>query len=294
MYRCLYPAHGTQGFDTVPPDYRELFLRLMNDAGRDPDRIRDALLTLFSEEGRVPVMRSSTSDLQGSFACRPYENHPGKRHGRFSLQIPVSCVPGQVEALAQEMKGFLIEIGNEYTNLNAGVTMDAFPLNYDPNMLYFGNTQSAELDGSHRFAACRPIEWYPTYFLNGAHWFNLISPLAAAHLPELTPGAREKIKIQALANGPWSVALDTEIRSTDISDLVPVKRLLYPSLSPGGLKISLDLLLNCDTWSPMLKPRMYWERIPLFPEELTVTEQEVVFCRPVIEEHRRASSCQIR
>lgn len=65
------------------------------------------------------------------------------------------------------------------------------------------------------------------------------------------------------------------ITQCDVPDLAPAKRFLYPALFPGHQALEKAYLEDPKIGVLWAKPRMLWERMPLFDEEVTETETSV-------------------
>ena len=76
-----------------------------------------------------------------------------------------------------------------------------------------------------------------------------------------------------LRNGSIIVSLKKPIVKTDVEDLANIRRLLYPALYPSGICVRLEGL--CDKEHPVLL-RRFWERIPIWPEEITIRDNLVI------------------
>lgn len=91
------------------------------------------------------------------------------------------------------------------------------------------------------------------------------------------PNQYPALNIQYRRDGVLSVQNNAPITECDIADLVPMKQMLYPILYPGSMKFQKDALRDrklCVYWQ---KPMMYWEVLPLFENEVSENENEVIF-----------------
>lgn len=78
-------------------------------------------------------------------------------------------------------------------------------------------------------------------------------------------------------NGAMSVKLKKGIDQVDVEDLRPVRKLLYDALYPGHSQILLKNLLDIEAYGCFAKIRQEWECIPIFPEEIIVDTERILF-----------------
>lgn len=231
--------------------------------------------SFFREQGRTCLSPAPFPELEGYVVGRPYLNNSALFHGSVSVMVSLYSAGENAVKIADEMTCFLIEQGEIYQNINGhiGVT----PLDSSAHMCYFGH--DVYMDGTHKRAGVEPQEWYPYYYLRAAEWFNIISPLAKNNIPGLAHENTQypSLKLQTLKNGAVVVRVDALPDQVDVSDLLPVKRLLYDGLYPGMRELSKEVCLDPEYIAPVAKVRMQWECIPILDDEIVVTSNSIVF-----------------
>ena len=145
-------------------------------------------------------------------------------------------------------------------------------------MRYFGH--GTEHDGSHEDVGFLPKEWYPTYYLPGVEWFNILSPLVQRHIPEVNTGsvAKQDAHIEKLSGGGLLITSPQSIDAYDIPDARKLKRIVYSALNPGGAYYSIrrKLLVDDDEWMFEGLPRHDWAIVPVFEEEVSIVGTDLV------------------
>jgi hypothetical protein len=149
-------------------------------------------------------------------------------------------------------------------------------------MKYFG--MDPVTDDSHLDAGVSEQEWYSTYYLCGIEWANIISPLAAQHIPNLLEDASTvpNVCVKQMENGSFFLRSSKPIDQVDVSDLLPMKRLVYPALYPDGSIIPIrHLVLSEKTvFSDFFLgtcPRSNWAIIPMLENEIETVYTDLVF-----------------
>lgn len=157
------------------------------------------------------------------------------------------------------------------------VTPIDYPSKCSGHMKYFGDESPLQLGPVPN--GYFPIEWYPYYYICGAEWFNVISPLAQAHLPMLFNDAENipEILVKKHSNGSVNLKLQMDPDLVDVSDLRKMRDLLYNGLYPGMKRMVKKYFLDPQRTGLLSKPRMKWEILPIHEEEIIETEDEILF-----------------
>ena len=274
--------HAT--FHIAPLDYQRYFLEHFSDPNIEPEVLKKELLALFHAPGRRwRGCGELCSEYGGFFISFPYDNFPDKYRGTFRCSVNAGCIQIGADAFAEELVELVTDFSRRYHNLNAYVRCDSCS-GETSHRRYFANRVDAERTGAHLRANCSAAEFYPSYFLEGVEWFNLIGPRAAHHLPDLAAKDSPEMQIQRLPWGSWCARAKTGILNVDVTDLIPIKRVLYPALYPGHHTFGREIQMDPKIFTTGQKLRSMWEQVPVFPEELTVTDTEIIFCHPVMED----------
>ena len=146
-------------------------------------------------------------------------------------------------------------------------------------MRYFGNNLIE--DNSYEDAQCSPKEWFPTYYLCGVEWFNILSPQAKYHIREMASHQnRTDIYIHMHDSGSLLVKSTKPITQYSYDDACEIKRIVLPALFPGKNAIPLRAIYP---WSGSQRvyawcPRNDWAIVPVVQTELKIIGTDIVFC----------------
>lgn len=239
---------------------------------------KEAVLSFFNEPKRKCYMTASFPDFQGGATCFQHSGNPNLFHGTLCVTISVYCLGQNISGVAERMSRFLIQQAEIYRNLNGNVTVTPTSIieHCCGHMNYFGHDVS--IDNSHLDAEVEPQEWYPHYYICGAEWFNLISPLARERVPLLMQKSLQYPSLQCreLQNKGIIIQVNLSPEQMDVDDLRPVKHLLYEGLYPGMHRIPKDEFLDAENLVYFGKPRRFWECVPVFDDEVIVTDEDII------------------
>lgn len=274
-----YPSFGSQRGSLPSKDYWEFYHRQLRKREENVLNWKDTVLSFFNEPNRILYREKTHLDLQGIAVRIPYHADSDSFYGQIKVSISVHCLGDKIHAVSSEMARFLSEQAKMLANINGriAITPIAFPSKCSGHMFYFGNNiQENESSLPKDFF---PLEWFPHYYICGAEWYNVISPLAQMHRPGLWEDAKRYsgILTQRHPNGSMTAAVDKQPNCLDIADLAPIKQLLYECLYPGMSRMPKRAFLDPDNTVYIAKPRMRWECVPVFENEILQTEKDIIF-----------------
>lgn len=274
-----YLSFGSQGRTLPSKDYLEFYRRQLRERAENELNWRDTILSFFNEPNRILYWEKTHLDLQGTAVRIPYHANSDSFYGKIRLSISVHCLGDKLNTISSEMARFLSEQAKMFANINGrvAVTPIAFPSNCSGHMHYFGN--NIQENESSLPKDLFPIEWFPHYYICGAEWYNVISPLAQTHRPGLWEDAKRYsgILTQQHPNGSITIAVDKQPDYIDVADLAPIKHILYECLYPGMSRMPKQAFLDPDNTAYISKPRMRWECVPVFEDEILQTENDIIF-----------------
>ena len=269
-------SHGIFGFSPgVSADFADYWNTLFPDGKPEPELLKQNILRIFREEGRKYLGGYYSSDASALVNILPYQQKKDCYYGTVRIKISSFCLNGQQNEMAEALAEFAVFLSKNYHNLNAHVLLCPDTAGITPYKTLFGGGDYT--DGSHEDANCTRREWYPTYYLSGAEWFNIVSPLAQQHIPcsAEDSGARG-INVKNAAEGPLIVKSSKTILDFGISDALEMKKWLYPALYPGMSSVLLRMLFR-DSKADIHYPRNDWRIVPVFEDEINVMNEYLVF-----------------
>lgn len=275
----LFPSPEMQKDTMLSDDYLAFYLRQLEKRKNNELSWKDTILSFFNEPHRIPYGAVTHLDVQGRAVKMPYHFNSSLFYGTIELAISVHSLGEGIRSISKEMVRFLSERAKELANINGrvAITPFTFPSKCSGHMHYFGN--NIQVNESNLPAKFFPVEWFPHYYICGAEWYNVISPLAQTHQPRLMENAGQCSGIVAkqYPNGSIAISVDKQPDCLDIADLVSVKHILYECLYPGMSRMSKQDFLNPNNTGYISKPRMRWECVPIFETEIFETEDDIVF-----------------
>lgn len=277
--KLFFDTNASREGMCVSADYIEVFKRYFSDV-ETPEQYKSALSSIFNESGRKKTALWRCCDISGLFYTCPYTNYPNSYRGEYDLKVALPCLGDNAVSFSEKLVEILVGIASCFSNVSGRITLSPLqrPGRCSGHMKYFG-AQIIPKDTSHRKEGYFDIEWNPYYYVCGAEWFNIISPLQLTHIPNIVKdtAALSDVFVQATSNGNVIVRSNKDILKTDIADFKKVKSVLYNALYPGYSKIRLSDLLNFKSFYSMTKPRIEWEYIPIFTDEIEVDDMYVIF-----------------
>lgn len=260
-------------------DYYEFYETQFLDVPESPSVWKEKILAFFNEKGRVCFSPIASTDIHAFASACPYYSKPNLFYGSIRFCVFLYCVSSNISSATLNMMSFLNKASISSVNINACISLSPIlsPSPCSPHMTYFGG--NVLQDGTHIAAGVMATEWYKSYYLQGAEWYNIVSPLVQHHVPNLSNDISNHLNLayEKLDTGGIAVWIKKDIHSTDIDDLIPMKQLLYPALYPGMMRISKQYILSRGDTGLITKPRRRWELIPIFEDEIIVTDNNIIF-----------------
>lgn len=242
----------------------------------DSMREKQNYLRIFQEKGKHLISAYTLPDVQASLFFTPYQKIPNFFYGSFAIRISSFCLGNAVIDMAETFELFAKQLSEKYIKLNARVMLQPPTLYPSPYMHYFGT--DGKTDGSHIKYSCTEHEWYSRYYIPGAEWCNILSPLARKHLPDVHYS--EAVQTHELSGGGLMVKSNRPILQYDVPDAMEVKRFLYPALYPGRSAIPLSVFRNKIQKESMSNfPRSNWAVVPMFENEIEIVSTYLVFSK---------------
>ena len=235
---------------------------------------------LFAEERHTPTDLFFGCDFMGRFHSSPYEQHPGMYYGHIFISFHSVCISKCFDEITEAFVCFAKHIAQEFVQLNTHIMLQPslFLPGESPYMKYFG--RNIFHDNSHEDAQCSIKEWYPTYYLCGVEWLNILSPLARQHIKEpFATGSAKDFIVEQLSNDCLLVQSAKNIAEYDVTDAIALKRILLPALYPGRTSMTLRALYPYAGEKRIYgwMPRSNWEIVPVEPDELEIFYKELLF-----------------
>jgi hypothetical protein len=263
-------------------DYPAFFDAKLPVIRQEDSTIVDNIAEIFSEKGRKLMSFHRESDLNGHVTAYPYQEHPGLYYGSVSISFSAFCLDTSLDQIAHALVRFACSLSEMYGKLNAHVCLQPKTFSgYDkasPYMRYFG--KHLQGDGSCESAQCHPEEWYPTYYLCGVEWMNILSPLTKQHLAEhRVQSGGAGVSVQALRSGGLQVMSTKPITAYEIEDALTLKQIVLPALYPGKGSVPLrgiypgEGCFRVYDWCP----RNDWAIVPIEKTEVEIVGPNIVF-----------------
>ena len=270
-------SHVTRSY--ISEDYFPFYQEKVEALNNGKTDWKGMIQSFFDEPGRICVAHARLMDLQGIIVRIPYEKSPEIFRGQIHCYIHIYCLEDSIPFFVREFRDFLRKQALKLTNINGrvAVTPISFPDKCSGHMYYFNG--NVTMDGSHIIQNCSPNEWYPYYYLCGAEWFNVISPLTQTHLlnKDRKNDNVDDLIVEKLPNGCMTVQVGERPDMIDVKDLSHVKEFLYDALYPGMERILKDIFLNRRYTGATTKPRKDWVCVPVFEHEIIITDNEIIF-----------------
>lgn len=236
------------------------------------------MLNIFYAPGKKKISLWRNHDASAFFVSHRYSEDCNMYRGSFIFRIALLCL-NYASELSGQLINMAVQASSISPNINARIALSPIssPSPCSAHMMYFGG--KVEGDGSHITAGIREQEWYPYYYIQGAEWFNLLSPLVSSRLPALVSEAQKNNHIitAIYPNGVISLRSTKEIDQIDVRDLRDLRTLLYPVLYPGNSKIKFEHLNDPNAFGYLAKPRQQWEYLPILDDEITFDNHAVYF-----------------
>ena len=264
---------------TTSIDYIDFWGNTFPNGSYENDELIRKINRLFCEESRFYIGQAYVPDVESILVANTYEHKKHLYYASFSFDIRKLCIEDKLDSYANFFVEFLKYLSSKYINVNGRVMLQ--PINFlsdSPHIRYF--SKNPVTDGSHLDAGYTEKEWYRVYYIRGAEWCNVISPLALNHISkhEIQINPSSEIKVENLSGAGLLVSSSKPILSVDVEDLRPIKHFLYDALYPGSLSISIrDMFRTASKGSYSLCPRNLWEIVPMMEGEIEILSTYLIY-----------------
>ena len=254
MYDPVYTLGLAPG--DASADYPAYSQRELEPCKNDTVMLREAVMRIFSEEGRINKNLFSQHDVEGAFFAYHMEEQAELFSGEFKLHISCFSLGDELDNMAAELYKFGQLVALDFTNVNMVIGIMQTDSDWDR---YFGTLNTDEADDETGFMMrCRAEFMY----LHKVGWANIISPTVSRLLPD-----ESKALFNTLENGAVCARLGCTASETTLSGLKRLKSALYPAMLPSVSEFDLDY--------PYL--RSHWENIAVLDDELHVQNDQIIF-----------------
>ena len=258
--RLLYDPVYTLGLapGDASADYPAYSQRELEPCKNDTAMLREAVMRIFSEEGRINKNLFSQHDVEGAFFAYHMEEQAELFSGEFKLHISCFSLGEELDNMAAELYKFGQLVALDFTNVNMVIGIMQTDSDWDR---YFGTLNTDEADDETGFMMrCRAEFMY----LHKVGWANIISPTVSRLLPD-----ESKALFNTLENGAVCARLGCTASETTLKALKRLKTELYPALLPGWAEFELDCL----------RIRPYWENVVVLDSELCFENGNMVLAQ---------------
>lgn len=248
--KLLYDPVYTLGLapGDASADYPAYSQRELEPYKNDPATLREAVIRLFSEEGRVNKNLFSQHDVEGAFFAYHMEKQEELFSGEFKLHISCFSLGDELDNMADELYKFGRLLALDFTNVNMAIGITQTDFDWDR---CFGTLNTDEADDETGFKMrCRAEFMY----LHKVGWANIISPTVSRLLSD-----ESKALFNTLENGAVCARLGCSASETTLKALKQLKAVVYPAMLPGWFEFELDCL----------HIRPYWENVVVLDNELS-------------------------
>ena len=217
---------------------------------------------------RVPPYESFyRDDILVYYCCMPIDETNGAKFcGDVLFQVAAYVVDNEINAWAEWLKQLAIEMQAMIGNINIHIMLNS---GREPYSRYYGSynsTLAARTDQLERYSQM--------IYLTEIGWTNILCN--ATRNLGVCPGPNSELCVVELESGGLLVGSPKSLIDTGISVMKKIKTILYQAILPR------KRLHQCQG----LIIRPLWEVVPVFDDEITITEQSIVF------EHHGDINCE--
>lgn len=242
----------------------------------EKEQIIPLICQVFREEGKMYRTLHRWSDLSGGFRAQAHTKNPERFFGAANISFSAFCLGTSVQETAEHFSRLAEEMASEFVHLNVHIALQPAGSDiYDwksPYMKYFG--KALKMDSLQKAMGIPCVEWYPTYFLCGVEWYNLLSPLTAGHISGCNGGC-----IRKTPQGGLIVQSSKKITDYDIPDAHELKRILGQSLYPGTSHITIRGIFPWKNTPRIYEwcPRNDWAIVPIEEKEIRIVGTDLIY-----------------
>jgi len=246
-------------------DYMDYYNREIFPYVDDRDALKQQILHLFYAPVRPCMFPAIFHDV----ACVFYTNQMpnGLYYGALSIDIGLNCIKACLGHFTAQLIEFIKEETSRYSGIcgRLGLRSNPFHTHENEYLNFFKPSKNPENRSN---------------YICGLSWANFVSPVILQQY-SISIANTSKLEIDYLNNGGLLLKSAKPLDSDVIADLTEIKSLLYNALLPGKSTFPLHALKSSRNWSPFCKPRSFWEAVPVFPDEVMVTDEGVIIQRHI-------------
>lgn len=269
-------------------DYPELYRKTLENYPT-PEYGCDLVFSILNEPGRKHISYyAAPYDVLEMFRVSICDDDPSMYDVSFRFMIANCCLNESTDRFSEKLANLATYIARVIPNISGRITLSPEEpvASCSSHRRYFNGEWTHQCYG----VSGKPVQWtkLPFYFLNGAEWFNLISPIQQMRLPSLEEHilSSKGILCEKLETGTIVLRLKKPLGNADVESLRNVYEVLSDSLCPGKHHMDFSYLYSLEkrTYCYRGKPRLRWEYlpIPLSAVHLKRNGVELIHCPQII------------
>ena len=260
----------------VPPfasvDYPEYASQRLVPYEKDPHAFRQAVIDVFSEEGRVNLSQSQTHDITVMLLCKKDGDNHNLICGNFFIGVSLFCLnDDELEKLSKQLLELLRQIAEEYINVNASIriaqTWQEFDYYWRGENLCQDDTTYDLRDGELRSLINQRIKYL---YLTSIGWANALSPVVMDYYNKhQNSHTAANVLREKTAGGGTIYLSEKKITDFQLMDAKEIKKELYPCIVPSYIEAPVH-------YNGIGGIRSNWENVPILDEEIKIKNGKIV------------------
>ena len=247
-------------------DYPAYYKEHIQPVRDDPQALKRAILKTFQEPERIHLGFLVHADIDALF--RSYYNEVNRDlfSGFWEMGVSVFVLDDDLPRFVDSLRAHMLQLAQrwEKVNLQAGIDISEWEGGYR----YVFGLPSMKLN-DERFVL---QNYSPRLYLPSMNWMNVVCRDTLSLLGEQKAPVENGLLVQKLDGGSLLVQCDCQMQEVTVERLAQVKRYLYPVIYPGeGQFLAKPSPLQTR------RPRSRWEMVPVFEDELEVTDTMITF-----------------
>ncbi len=238
-------------------DYCEIYDLLLSK--ENDEDIKKTVLQIFNMSNKIPYGYTIQNDTSAYFSCIPLGDTHEFR-GEFTFSISAFCLDDEIDCYANDFAKFIKERLSEYPFLNAHITLDYYDDSYSR---YYGRYP---IDSNRAYWEDPIGSYLSSVYIMEIGWANYICA-ESSELGIVAHNHNNRIGIEKTQDGGYWIKGLQQITECDISVLKDIKQSLYNVMLP-----------RINEHGRHKAFRKYWELVPVFDDELSIIDNDVVFC----------------
>ena len=266
----------------VPPfasvDYPDYVSQRLIPFEDDPQAFQQAIVNLFSEEGRVNRSQSQTHDVTVMLLNKKQIGNHNLFCGDFFIKVSLFCLSDEeVEHLSKQMLGLLRHIAEEYININASIRIAQNKQEFE--FYWRGEHLSQDYkayDSGDGKLQALIAERRKHLYLTSLGWANALSPVVMHYYIKHKDSSDTAVSVvrEKLTSGGSIYTSEKRIMDFKLIDAKNIKRELYSCIVPCYNKMNVH-------YNGVGGIRSNWENVPIFDEEIIVKNGEIIISHQV-------------